>query len=168
MCWRYRFLQSSWIFWLRRRGGQTWYLSQVLHSDMYTVHHTHCTDRGGQTWDLSQILHSDMYTVHHTLYGQRRVNVVFIIGTAFWYVHCTPYTVRTEAGKRGIYHRYYIQICTLYTYTLRTEAGKCGIYHRYYIQLCTLYTVSVRTKASKRGITFRYAYNVQCINRVQL
>ena len=43
---------------------------------------------------------------------QRRANVVFITGITFRYVHCTPYTGRTEAGKRGIAFRY-VQ-CTVY------------------------------------------------------
>ena len=54
-----------------KRGIYHRYYIQIC--TMYTVH---CTDRGGQMWYLSQVLHSDMYTVHRTLYGQRRANVV--------------------------------------------------------------------------------------------
>ena len=63
---------------------------------------------------------------------QRRANVVFITGTTFRYVQCTPYTVRTEAGKCGIYHRYYIQICTLYTVHCTDRGGQTW----YNIQIC--------------------------------
>ena len=58
-------------------------------------------------------------------------------GDTDFYNRLESFDCDAEAGKRGIYHRYYIQICTLYTVHWTDRGGQTW----YSIQICTMYSV---------------------------